>query len=551
MVSLEINFKELKEVLGKEITLEELETNLFDMGMELDSKEGNELKIDITPERPDMVSLHGLARAVSAYMGIKIGMPRYKTEMSPVEIHVEPSVNEIRPYTVAAVVTNLSFDDKKIKEMIWVQEKLHATFARNRKKGAIGIYPMEHITPPITFFGEDPKLVKFRPLEYPTEITGLQILSKHPTGKELAHLLEGKPKFPFFKDSKGHILSMPPIINSHETGKVTENTDTVFIECSGFDPKPLNILLNILVTMFSDMGGDICTVKLNYPDKKMVTPNLDPEKRTISLHEINKRIGIKLNIAECEKLLQRMMYDTKALDKDKIEILVPAFRSDIWHDMDIIDDVARAYGFNNLIPTQKPVATFAKVLKTTQVSEEISSLLPNIGYVETFTFALTSNDEQFAKMNIGEKLHIKLGMTAEKSINIVRYWLMPELIKSLMNNRNRQYPQRLYEIEQVVIPDAHLDVRSKNVTKFCAVTSHKDASFTEIKQALDYVFNCIGKKYELVQEKHGSFIEGRAGKIIVEGKEVGIIGEINPVVLENFGLEMPVAGFEIDLEQIL
>lgn len=551
MVSLEINFKELQRVLGKDITLEELEHTLFDMGMELDSKENNELKIDITPERPDMVSLHGLVRALKAYLGISVGMPKYNVEKSPVEIMIEPSVNDIRPYTVAAVVTNLTFDDIKIKEMIWVQEKLHATFARNRKKGAIGIYPMEHIHPPITFFAEDPHKVKFRPLEYPEEITGLQILSKHPTGRELAYLLEGKPRFPFFKDAKGHILSMPPIINSHETGKVTEKTDTIFIECSGFDMNALNILLNILVTMFSDMGGEVCSVKLHYQDKKLVTPNLTPEKRTISVKEINKKVGLSLKINECEALLQRMMYDTKAIDDDKIEIQVPAFRSDIWHDVDVIDDVARAYGFNNLKPTVKHVATFGKLERNTIVSEELSNLMPNIGFVEAFTLALSSTDDQFRKMNMDEKLHIRLGMTTEKTLNMIRLWLMPELVKALVNNRNRQYPQKMYEIADVVVPDAHSDVRSRNVTKFCAVTSHKDASFTEIKQTLDYVFNCIGKKYEIAPEKHSSFIEGRTGKIIVDGKEAGMIGELSPLVLENWGMEMPIAGFELDLKEII
>lgn len=286
MVTLDTSFNELKKHLGKEISEEELDGVLFDMGMELEDVQGDEIKIGITPDRVDMLSLHGAARALNAYLGAHPGMPKFHVEHSSLKIFIDKSVEEVRPYTIAAVVEGLHFTDEKIKEMIWVQEKLHQTFARGRKKAAIGIYPLEKIVPPIDYLADAPENIRFKPLGAEGEMNGNQILEEHPTGKEYAHLLEGFEKYPFFRDSEGNILSMPPIINSELTGRVTEETKEVFIECSGSDFNSLKILLNIIVSMFQDMGGKIKSVELNYGEKKIITPDFAPEYRTIYVKEI-------------------------------------------------------------------------------------------------------------------------------------------------------------------------------------------------------------------------------------------------------------------------
>ena len=111
---------------------------------------------------------------------------------------------------------------------------------------------------------------------------GLQILSKHPKGRDYAHLLEGKKLFPYFIDAQNNILSMPPIINSHQTGKISESTKDVFIECSGFDYQTLKTCLNIIVTALADMGGQIYSLELDYGVKK-TTSDLTPEKMKLDL----------------------------------------------------------------------------------------------------------------------------------------------------------------------------------------------------------------------------------------------------------------------------
>lgn len=255
MVMLDTNFKTIQKLVGKKFSIEEFEDALFNLGMELDEQKGDEIKIEVTAERPDMVSPQGLARALRAYFGLKNPVYKVKEPLKNFKVIIDKSVNSVRPYTACAIVKNLKLSDELIKEIIWVQEKLHATFGRNRKKAAIGIYPLEHIKLPIYYRAANPHHIRFKPLESDKEMTAEEILTEHKTGIQYSHLLEGKKVYPYFCDAKGSILSMPPIINSEETGRVTKNTKEVFIECSGHDINALKQTLNIIVCLLQDMGG--------------------------------------------------------------------------------------------------------------------------------------------------------------------------------------------------------------------------------------------------------------------------------------------------------
>src|SRR3989344_4866470 len=222
MVILETTFKELNKSVGKKLAKQELDEILFNLGFELETVENDNIKVEITPDRPDLLSTQGLARLLKAYLGIKPGLQEYKIKKSNFKIIVDKSVEKIRPYTVAAIIKNLNLDYEKIKEIINIQEKLHNTFARKRKKTSIGIYPLENISPPITYLAEKSDKIKFVPLDFEKELTGKEILEKHPTGIKYADLLKSYDKYPIFVDSKNKVLSMPPIINSQELGKVND-----------------------------------------------------------------------------------------------------------------------------------------------------------------------------------------------------------------------------------------------------------------------------------------------------------------------------------------
>ncbi len=547
MVILETEHSTFNKLIGKKLTLKELEEILFNLGYELENSEGDNLRIDITAERPDLLSTYGLARILKAYLGNKI--ESYKIPKSGEKLKV---INETKewPYAVACIVKGLKFDNQKIKEVIRIQEKLGATFLRNRKKGGLGLYPLDKIKFPVIFTSEDPKKIKFRPLESKNEMNGLELLENHPTGKKYKNIVENWKKFPIFKDANDKILSMPPIVNSHDLGKIDESTKEVFLEATGTDLKTINLALQVLTAALIEMGGKAFSIDMIYGNKTITSPSFEEEERKLKVEDVNKLLGLNLKVNDIKKLLEKMAYKIVSSNDKELKIVVDSVRSDIWHDVDIIDDIARAYGFNNFELSLKHVESIGNTTSSIKLKEKISNLMIGLGYQECFTLMLTSKEDQFDKMNIKEIKHINLGKSVEQSINMVRSWLLPELIKCLKSNRSVEYPHKLFEINYVTMPDETKDVKSKDILKLSIVSCHSSASFTEIKQILDYLINNLGIKSEIKETEHESFISGRVGKIIVDNAEIAQLGEIHPKVLENFGLEMPVAALELNLTEL-
>ena len=224
MPTITLNKTEFEKLVGKELPLEQLKDRISMLGTDLEKIEGNEIHVEIFPNRPDMLSEQGFARAFSSFIGVKTGLKKYEVAYSGQKVIIESSVQEVRPFTVCAIVKGLTFTEERIREIIQIQEKLHVTYGRNRKKCAIGVYPVEKITFPIRYKADAPEKIIFQPLEASGKMNAAEILEQHKTGKEYSHLLQGHKKHPFFIDAKNEILSMPPIINSHITGRVTEQT---------------------------------------------------------------------------------------------------------------------------------------------------------------------------------------------------------------------------------------------------------------------------------------------------------------------------------------
>ena len=298
---------------------EEMQNRISMFGAPVETVTENEFSLEIFPNRPDLLSYQGFKRAFRSFTGKEEGLKEYPINKpeKDYEVIIDSSVNDIRPYTACAIVRNLKLDDEKIKELIETQEKLHITIGRKRKKVALGIYPLEKIKLPITFKAMEPDQIKFIPLEMDKKLSGLEILQRHPVGKEYAHLLAGKAKFPVFIDADNKILSMPPIINSQLTGRITSETKDVFVECSGFDFEALKICLNIIVTSLAEIGGKIYQMELKGAPEK-ISPLLDSEKMKISLENTNKLLGLKIDEKKLKQLLEKMEILENDFEKNSI-----------------------------------------------------------------------------------------------------------------------------------------------------------------------------------------------------------------------------------------
>lgn len=534
--------KQFEKEIGK--LNEKMQEKIAMFGTPIEKIDNTGLQLEIFPNRPDLLSYHGFKRSFFNFLGKKKGLKEYKVN-SPkrdYRVHIDGSVKGIRPYTACAIIKGIKFNDEKIKEIVEFQEKLHLTVGRKRKKLAIGIYPLEKIKLPITYRAIEPDKIRFIPLESKKEMSGLEILQKHPAGKEYAHLLSGKVKFPVFIDANKEILSMPPIINSQLTGKITERTRDIFVECSGYDLEILKKTLNIIVATLADMGGKIYQIKLNYGK----TPDFKPEKAKISLENTNKLLGLNLGEKQLKQLLEKMGYDYK---NGGVEI--PPWRVDILHEVDLIEDAAIAYGYDNFIPEIPKISTIGEENPRETIKRKIAEILVGLQMVEVSNYHLTTKKDQFNKMGIGEKkekgfVNLKGSKT---DYNILRKNLTHYLMKNFSENVDVEYPQKIFEMGKVF----NLNEKNEEITERekLAIASIP-GNYTEIKQILENLFNMLNLK--ITFEEPGQilpyFVDGRVAKIKLKGKDLGYIGEIHPKILKNWKLKMPVALLEIALEPI-
>lgn len=542
MATITINKKVFEKEIGK--FDEEMQERIAMFGTPIEAIEDKEFQLEIFPNRPDMLSYSGFKRSFLAFLGKKTGLRKYnlKKPEKNYRVVVDKSVGGVRPFTVCAIVKKLKFDDEKIKELIEIQEKLHATIGRRRKKIAIGVYPLEKISLPIKYEALEPDKIKFTPLESSREMSGLEILQKHSAGKEYAHLLAGKQKFPIFIDSKNQILSMPPIINSEFTGRVTTKTKEIFVECSGADFESLQKCLNILVTTLVEMGGEIYQMRVEY-SKKEITPNLEATKKEISLDNTNKLLGLELDKKNLKKLLERMGYFYK-----NGEVLIPCYRTDVLHEVDLIEDVAIAYGYENFESVVPEIATIGEVDSKEKLKNKFAQVLCGLSLLEVSNYHLSRKTDQFEKMGIAQKdVRDMIEVESSKTdYTILRNNLSHYLLKNLAENIDCEYPQKIFEIGRV------FELKEKIEEEENLAIAIAPGNFTELKQIVEYFFSSIGISIKIKETENcpGHLIEGRTAGIYLGEKEIGSFGEVHPKILKNWKIKMPVALLEICLKEV-
>jgi len=534
MVSIELDKNDLKNLIGKNLPDEELEEVLFLLKCE--SKiDGNKIECELTADRPDMFSVEGIAREIKGFLELETGLKKYDVTDSNFVLKKEKT--EVRPAIACAVMLDVKLTDELIKSLMQMQEKLHATVGRNRKKVAIGVHDFDKIKPPLLY--KDVLDEKFIPLNESKEMNVKEILENHSKGKEYANLL--KDKYPMLYDALG-VISFPPIINSERT-KVTDKTKNLLIDVTGTDERAVNQVLNILVCNIAERGGKILTVKVS--NKK--TPDLEPVKLTTDTESIDKVLGFGLNENQIEEILKRMRYDARKMKGGKIEIGIPSYRTDILHTVDIIEDVAIGYGYNNIQPLLPKIATIGKQSELENLSKRIRELMIGLEFQEVLNFILTSSENNFTKMSVeGKAVEILNPLSSEFSI--CRTWLLPSLLKVLSANKHRDYPQKIFEIGDCIELDETSETKTKSIRKLAGVVSHYNANLTEIKSIVESVLKNLDYSYEIKELNHPSFLESRCGEIIVNNKKIGFFGELHPKILENWKLENPVIVFEIKVD---
>jgi phenylalanyl-tRNA synthetase beta chain len=268
----------------------------------------------------------------------------------------------------------------------------------------------------------------------------------------------------------------------------------------------------------------------------MLRPDLSPRLMELDAAYVSGLLGGEFAPAKVKELLERMRFGAE-VKGSKVLVRVPAYRADIMHPMDLVEDVAIAYGYMDFKPQVPKLYALGKSDPLEAYCEEVRDLMVGLQFREVMTLLLSNQRDLFERMNVPMEAAVEALKPVSAEQGTARTWLLPSLMVVLEKNRNREYPQRLFEVGEV------LDGKGKTGYKVAGVIAHARSNYSEVKAAVGGLLMGLKVKAEDSPQAHPSFIPGRCS-----GGGMGFYGELSPQVLSNFGLEVPVTAFEMRLD---
>ena len=541
-------YQDLKD-LGISMEKDELIDTLPMMSSDIEDFNDEEIKVEFFPNRPDNLSVEGVARSFKGFIGQETGLPKYNVDKSDEIVTVDSEVAEIRPYIAFAKIDNVDFSGDKLKYIMDFQENLHWVIGRDRKKVAIGIHNADVVNGPFKYIATPKNENAFIPLEKDEKMTPSSILTDHEKGVDYAHLIEKFDKYPLILDKDDNVLSMPPIINGELT-KLKEDTHNIIVDVTGTDERAVNQTLNIICCSFAEVGGEIKSMEVKYEDKSIISPDLTPQERIVHVDTANELIGgTTLTAKEIKDLLLKARFDAEVINDNEVNAIIPAYRVDILHEVDIVENIAVQYHINAIEAELPDINTVAYENNWFKAESTIREVMIGLGFQEVMSLMLTNEDAHYTKMNQIEKQHVQVAKPITIDRTMIRTSLINSLMEFLEDNKHEDLPQKIFEIGDVLYLDETKENKTVAGKKLAGLICHSSANFTEIKSVVTSILSNLGYEMKISDSENKTFIEGRVAD--VEGKSEkgnieGFFGEISPKVITNFTLEYPVIGFEIE-----
>ncbi|MBU2100658.1 phenylalanine--tRNA ligase subunit beta [Candidatus Micrarchaeota archaeon] len=544
MPTIESSKKDLEELIGKKFSKEELEEALLGVKGELDGIEEDALKIDVKEtNRPDLWSTEGIARELRAYIGKEKGIPKYKVFKGKRKAFIDKKLEGIRPKGAYAEVRNVNVTEEVLLQIIQLQEKICQSFGKKREQVAIGVFDLDKVKGNVRYFAATPSL-EFVPLGFSENMSLREILIKHPKGKEYGQLIEKFEKFPLLVDENKEVLSMPPVINSEGSGKITTKTKNLFVDVTGFNQELVDVALKIMCMALADRKGKIYSVELNYGNKKIISPQFRKEKIVFPFKEVNDLLGTEFNAKEVITLMEKKRMQGSIKGKN-LTAEFGDYRKDIIHPWDVIEEIAIAFDYNKLEPEALNVFTLGSVREETNKTKETRELCVGFGLQEIASNHLSSKEIQRKKMNLNEDF-VEIANPVSLNWEIFRKNLLPESLDFLSKNKNTSFPQKIFEVGRTIELNERKETGVEEKWKLCICVSHSKTNFNEVKSILEAVARERKTGFKLKEERIAFFEEGKSALIQFNSGKKGFIGEVNEKVLGNFGLETKVSVIEIE-----
>lgn len=564
MPKIEVNRDKFYSYIGKEYTDDALEALLPCAKAELDGVDNEEgtLKIELNDtNRPDLWSTLGLARQLRVYEGAPgrdynfFSNSEKSLDAGDRIVKVDPDIQKTRPYMAAFAVTGKAVDDSTLKDLIQTQEKLCWNYGRKRKSIAMGIYRSDLINYPVQYTAADPDKTRFIPLGMDKELNLREIIKEHPKGQEFGHIVEKDKKFPFITDADGKVLSFSPVINSSEIGAVEVGDENLFIELTGTDLPSLILTASIVACDLSDNGFTILPVKVEYPydtefGRSITTPYYFQKGLSVSCEYARKLLGVNLSADEMKNALIRMGIKTE-IKGEEITIEVPEYRNDFLHSVDIIEDIMMGRGMDSFDPVMPSDSTVGRISVEEEFARKAKDILIGLGFQEMIYNYLGSRKDYIDKMGVSGDNYIQIVNPMTENYEFVRPSVIPSLLNSEAISANAVYPHSIFEIGKIAFLDSNDNSGTVTKNSLGFLSADRTEGYNQVSSSVSAVFYYLNKEYELTELDDPRFIKGRSAKIIYNGKTVGVLGEVSPHVLENWGIQMPTTCCEIDLDILM
>lgn len=577
MPKIEVNEKLFFSLLGETYDYKTLEERLTCGKAELDEKPDSSLpqnertiKIELNDtNRPDLWSTAGIARQLRIHSQGKAKKNNtYASFLSTKEItrdaanrivHVDPALKDIRPFMTAFVISGKPVDEPMLLDIIQTQEKLCWNFGRKRRSISMGVYRSAQITWPISYKAVDPDKTSFVPLASSESMTCRTIITDHPKGKEYGWILKDAPLFPLLTDSKNEVLSMAPIINSATLGAVQVGDSDLLVEMTGTDMPSLLVATNIVASDFADAGYTILPVKIEHPyetgfGKTITTPYYFQKPTNTTISHINRLLGSTLNAAKILSALEKMGCDV-TIEEENVKINPPAYRNDFLHEVDIIEDVMMGMEIEYFTPSKPRDFTIGRLTPITIFSRKTKSLMVGLGFQEMIFNYLGSGKDYISRMNLEDspagKSVIEISNPMSENFQFVRPSILPSLLSAEAPSGNAVYPHKIFEIGKVAYLEESENTGTRTRQHLGFLSASSEANFNEAASQVASLLYYLDHEYCVSETTDPRFIPGRQAGIMIQGKKVGIFGEIHPQVLENWTIGTPCVAGEIDLEELM
>jgi len=539
MPVIELSYSRLQKLIGK-VSKKQISDSLPFLGLDIESEDKDLVRIEYSPNRPDYSTDIGIALGLQGLLGIKTGSIKLTVKKSKnYLITVKPTVSKIRPFVTGIIAKNGKIDDKTIKQFMTMQEDLHFGIGRKRKKSSIGIHDLDKISFPLTYTATD-KNHKFIPLNSEKELSISEIIADTETGKDYGHLLGQSSQVPIIIDSNKKTVSFPPIINAGIT-TVTTKTKNLFVEVTGINKADAEDMLSVVATILQSAGFTLEHVQIS--GTKNSSPKFQEKKISVDSSLINQTLGLDLTTSKIITSLKKSRLSAISKGK-KIVCTIPAYRFDIFGPMDLVEEVALGYGIQNFEPTMSPSQTIGQTNPVSLQLKSLNQTMIGLGFLEALNSSLSSKRVLYDMTNRDSKNIISVLDSKSQEHTILRDSILPGLIENLSRNIHESYPQKMFETGSVF----NFDNPISEKINLAVISAHKDANFTEIKSVLQTLLKIgFGIQIQTKTVTNSSFKIGHCADITFNGNIVGVIGEIDSKIIDNYKIRVPVVGFEISL----